>query len=760
MLRIGLVLSLAGLGSGLAIEPVSDYLVALAGIPFELPFAVRFKQEDVLGHSLVFASLYEVGGPNGPALLTSFNQSIWHPTTLELVDRITFGSIVFPNTGKQTVVAEVYLDPQSNSSSIQDVWVISGFTTLLPLFFIMFIAIAFQSVLPALFCGVWFAAFLLYENKLWVSFARTWDTIILGALMDRGNQMVILFVMTTAGFIEMINESRGSVGLANALSVLAKSPRSSQTVALLFGCVLFFDDYASALIVGGTMGPVTDRCLVSREKLAFIVDSGAAPIAALIPITSWTAFESSLLQTEANKLLERGVPFAELGFEVSGFLGLLKMLQFAYYSIFLLFFQMVVIITGKEFGPMFSAERRARMREFASPQQHPAPSPLPLEEGEHEQEEFTATSLRPPKCRNGFLPIAFFIALVLVLLLALGAAAVPETEEVAIDNIFTHVDSISVMLYAATISCMVVALFYRMQCISPLPSSKRFNPNGETGENQGDIGQQQEAPRCYNRTPLMSLSQSLSSFTTGFAHLTPTVMILVLAWGMGSAIDALGAGRYFASALQGSIAPQSLPSLIYCISSIVSYSTGSSWGSMALMYPICGPVAFQLSQLALASARVDIYYCSMAAILEGSVFGAHCSFICDTTIMSSMACECAIAQHVKTQVPYSIFNALLSLVVGFALVGVVPIGFTYLLGFALILVGVNVLGARPGQPGKLDRVSALYCWFQQRIMKRPAHDIEIMQLMHQHERDSQVSLPSFVPPPFQQQQGDLGGIAI
>lgn len=758
MLRIGWVLGLAGLGSsGLGIEPVADYSVALAGIPFDLSFAVRFKQEDVLGHSLVFASLYEVGGP-APALLQRFNQSIWHPTTLELVDLITFGSLVLPSTGKHTVVAEVHLDATANSSFTEDVWVISGFTTLLPLFFIMFIAVAFQSVLPALFCGVWFAAFLLYENDLWVSFARTWDTIILGALMDRGNQLVILFVMTTAGFIEMINESRGSVGLANALSVLAKSPRSSQTVALLFGCALFFDDYASALIVGGTMGPVIDRCFVSREKLAFIVDSGAAPIAALIPITSWTAFESSLLQTEANKLLERGVPFAELGYQVSGFLGLLKMLQFAYYSIFLLFFQMVIIVTGKEFGPMFSAERRARMREFASPPPQPPPSPLPpppppLEDGEEHVEE--ARHLRPPKCRNGFLPIAFFITLVLVLLLALGAAAVPETEEVAIDNIFTHVDSISVMLYAATISCMAAALFYRVQCVSPLSTPKRFPPNADTGEDS-------VPPRCYNRTPLMSLSQSLSSFTVGFAHLTPTVMILVLAWGMGSAIDALGAGRYFASALQGSIAPQSLPSLIYCISSIVSYSTGSSWGSMALMYPICGPVAFQLSQLASASTRVDIYYCSMAAILEGSVFGAHCSFICDTTIMSSMACECAIAQHVKTQVPYSIFNALLSLVVGFALVGVVPIGFTYLLGFALILVGVNVLGARPSQPGKLDRVSALYCWFQLKVLKRPAHDVEILRLMHQHERDSQVSLPSFVPPTFpqQQQQGDLGGIAI
>lgn len=393
-------------------------------------------------------------------------------------------------------------------------------------------------------------------------------------------------------------------------------------------------------------------------------------------------------------------------------MGLLRMLQFAYYSIFLLFFQLVIILTGNEFGPMFSAERRARMREYSN-------NNTSSSDVAGIEEEAKEPNKAQPLLRNGFIPIIFFIILVLVLLVALGAAAVPENEPVEINTIFAHVDSIQVMLYSVTLSSFVTALLYRVQCVKrEFVCGKGF----------------------WRNQPILTLPESLATFVRGFSHLTPTVMILVLAWAMGTAIDALGAGRYFASSLQGAISPYSLPSLIYLISSIVSYSTGSSWGSMALMYPICGPVAFQLSQLVSRDHSGDIYYCSMAAILEGSVFGAHCSFICDTTIMSSMACKCPIALHVKTQVPYAVFIALVSLVAGFALVGVVPIAITYCMGFVCIVSGAHVLGAKPHQAGTLDRVSNLYCKFQTKVLKRRLEDIEIIRLMHEHQRESEIAL--------------------
>lgn len=202
----------------------TDYQAILTNIPFEFSFSLEFDQTDLQNTTMLFASLFLTNNNNNDmALIREFNQSIWDHQNL-LVTKFTFADMILSNTGKQHVVAKVHVDSESVATAQVELWAINGFVTLLPLFLIMALALrkpvplcscvklykltpqrysVTQSVLPALFCGVWFAAFLLYENDLLVSFARTWDTIILGALMNRNNQLVILFVMCMGGMIEM-----------------------------------------------------------------------------------------------------------------------------------------------------------------------------------------------------------------------------------------------------------------------------------------------------------------------------------------------------------------------------------------------------------------------------------------------------------------------------------------------------------------------------------------------------------------------------
>lgn len=602
--------------------------VGLQGIGLSLKFRTSFNRSDEDPTlDTIFGSLRL-----GDTLLSTMNSTVFDDFGARIVEH-TMPNVVINYVGKQMLSLELQLTNTARTSnitreavSIYGMWVIPGGLTLLPLAVTMIIAVLSRNVLPALFFGVLCAAFLTYEYDLPSSFARSLDSIILTALTQPDNQLVILFAMIMGGFVGVINASSGSIGLANALGTFAKSGRSTQFVTLYFGLLIFFDDYASALILGATLRTIADKMSVSREKFCFLVDSGAAPIAALVPITSWTAFESALLQVEADKLIAQGIPLEQLGYETSGFLGLLRMLKYAYYSIFLLGFQLVLIGTKREYGPMFLAERKALLY-GVSDERYDIKSYN--KSGDEEDEK------PPPRCCNAGIPILFFVFYVVIAMVVLGAASVPVHEEVGAHNIFAKVDSITIMYYGAVLATFLAALIYR--CQSYTPSSKTL---GEQ-HNKTDVESVENVPPqdgrilvakptgvlclCFGgrksskSRPLLTFDQSIEAFVDGFSHLTSTIMILVLAWSIGSAVDFLGAGRFLATALQGNVAPAALPVLIFGIACIVAFATGTSWGTMALLYPICGPVAYVLS-----SGNPELYYCSLAAILEGSVFGDHC----------------------------------------------------------------------------------------------------------------------------------------
>ncbi|CAM9782824.1 unnamed protein product, partial [Sphacelaria rigidula] len=187
---------------------------------------------------------------------------------------------------------------------------------------------------------------------------RTLDTFILDSYADEDHIYVILFCLFLAGMVAVLIKNGGGYGLAESIGKHAKTARAGALATMGVGILIFFNDYANALIVGQTMRAVTDSLLISREKLSFIVDATSAPIASLSPISSWIGFEIGLIADALSNLEEDGEDIS--CYDSSAFVIFIKTIPSRFYPFFILLIQFLLIVTGRELGPMLRAERRAR----------------------------------------------------------------------------------------------------------------------------------------------------------------------------------------------------------------------------------------------------------------------------------------------------------------------------------------------------------------------------------------------------------------
>ena len=226
--------------------------------------------------------------------------------------------------------------------------VLPGWVTLLPPLVAIVLAFLTRQVLVALFCGVWVGATFAYSLNPLASFLHSIDNYIVGALADTDHATVILFSFALAGTIGVITHTGGIQGIVQLVSRWAKGPRSGQVATWFLGLFIFFDDYANSLIIGNTMRPFTDKVRVSREKLAFIVDSTAAPVATIGVISTWTAFQIGLVSQEKELSDKIGDPY----------IFFLESIPYSFYSILTLFLVLICGLMLKDFGPMRKAEER------------------------------------------------------------------------------------------------------------------------------------------------------------------------------------------------------------------------------------------------------------------------------------------------------------------------------------------------------------------------------------------------------------------
>lgn len=521
-------------------------------------------------------------------------------------------------------------------------------TSLLPALLAVALAIAFQRLLTALLVGVVVGAALLGADGSFAGIlsGATIGTgkIIYSVLTDKFHFYIFLFTFSLIGMVNVASTSGGMAGVANALGRLARSSRSTQMSTALLGLAIFFDDYSNTIVVGSSMRTLSDRVRISREKLAYIVDSTAAPIAGLALISTWIGYEVSLI----------GDAMKELGLQQSPYAMFLSTIPYRFYCILTLGFVGLNIWMKREYGAMAQAQRRAmHTGEVVRHGSKPLAGPFaPRVQGE-------------PRAVNAAVPVLSVISLTLIGMIANGAGLLspngfhPDAwHGFQLSRVFT-------LQANYIVQCRDGAWVLAMASL--------------TGSALAVV-----LGRTLGKAPVATLVRSWLS--TGRILLL-AFSVLILAWSIGEVTSRLGTGMFLVSALAESISPWLLPVIIFCLSAMISFATGSSWGTMAVLLPASVPLAFHVG-------GVPLMAVSLGAVLDGSIFGDHCSPLSDTTVMSSIAAGCDHMDHVRTQLPYALTVALAASVLGYLEATWLNPLVSYLLALTVLGIFLRVFGRK------------------------------------------------------------------
>ena len=507
------------------------------------------------------------------------------------------------------------VEPEADAVAAPDV----GWLSILPALLAIAAALVFRQVIVALFLGVWLGAWIVTGDPLWgwaTGLFATIQTYILDALADDDHAAIILFSMMIGGTVGLIQKNGGTAAIVDTVTGWARTAGRGQLATALLGVAVFFDDYANTLIVGGTMRPITDRLRVSREKLAYLVDSTAAPIASLAFVTTWIGYEVGLIGDAVDKLP---------GYDEAAYSVFLGSIPYSFYPLLALFFVFTVVLTKRDFGPMLAAERRARR---SGQLFRPGSS---AEAAEAESELLEPPSGAPKRLVNALLPIAVLVVGVLVGLWITGRAAVLENgDPLTLKNVIGEANSYAAMMWASLASVVVAVVL--------------------------SVGQR-----------ILTLEQAMEAWFAGMRSMLLAIVILVLAWALSNVNDALGTSAWLIDQLSGSLAPGVVPALVFLLAAATAFATGSSWGTMGILMPLVIPLAWGVlaaDGLHTSGEYTHIIYSTVSAVLAGSVWGDHCSPISDTTILSSLASQCDHIDHVRTQLPYALTVGLVALVLG------------------------------------------------------------------------------------------------
>jgi Na+/H+ antiporter NhaC len=282
-----------------------------------------------------------------------------------------------------------------------------GLWSLLPPLVAIVLAFKTRQVLPSLFAAIWVGATIIHGGNIFVGFGATITDYIAGSVASEWNAGIIIFDIALGGTIGIVAKSGGAKAIADWLAKRAKTASSGMVATWAMGLIIFFDDYSNTLLVGNTMRPLTDKLKISREKLAFLTDATAAPVASMAFISTWIAYEMGLLR-EA---------FVSIGVEANIYGIFLQSIPFRFYSIIMLGFVFMIAKTGKDYGPMLKAERRARhegklIADGSTPLASKELTEMDIKEGV------------PHLIRNAVLPILTIVVMVVVGLYINGKAAI------------------------------------------------------------------------------------------------------------------------------------------------------------------------------------------------------------------------------------------------------------------------------------------------------------------------------------------------
>ena len=419
---------------------------------------------------------------------------------------------------------------------------------------------------------------------------------------------ILGFTASLIGMVRVIAIAGGTQGIAELLVARAAGARSTRAATVLMGLAIFFDDYANTMVVGTTMQPVADRFRISREKVAYLVDSTAAPVAGLAVISTWIGYEVGLFEDTLR----------QMGVAMSGYELFFRALPMRFYCIMTLAFVVMSVALRRDYGPMYAAERRA----FTTGQTL-ATGKRPASGREVE------TISAPPGISAHWITAAAPIAVVVTAVFAgMHADAWNATPVVAAREqhaLFSLNYWTVVMSNTDTAKMMFIASLLGSGLAFAIAATRR------DGNGHRPLG-------------LRRIALTWIKAIRGFHY---AIAILVLAWGIKEACTAVGTSSYLVAVLSDRLVPEILPVLVFLLAAAIAFSIGTSWTTMAILLPTMVPVANEMGGLPLT-------VLTAAAVLDGAIFGDHCSPISDTTVLSSIAASCDHLSHVWTQIPYAV----------------------------------------------------------------------------------------------------------
>lgn len=524
--------------------------------------------------------------------------------------------------------------------------------SILPPLIAILMAFLTKEVYSSLFTGTLVgAAFIAYYQgasaltAIFVGILDILDTYIIETISDWGHTSVIVFLMLIGSTVALVSLNGGMRGLVRWLSKYAKNPRSGQLITFLMDLCVFFDDYANTLVVGSTMRPLAKDLRISREKLAFIVDSTAAPVGALALITTWIGAELSYI----------GEGLKVIGSDDSPYALFIESIPARFYPIFMLCFVLIIAFSGRDFGPMWKAECMARSGRDTHDASHSGGN-----DSEIEPDKTT-----PLRWYNAVIPIGVLIVVTVIGIFVTGYEASTWADGsksfgAKLMSTVGGADSYVALLWASISSTIVGIAISVFQKILPF-------------------------------------RKAMNAMMTGFKIMLPATIVLILAWTLALITKYMHTADFVSGALVAwNVTPLLLPALTFVLAGIIAFSTGTSWGTMAILYPLVIPVVWQLSTNAGLGAEGSrtLLLNVISCILSGAVMGDHCSPISDTTIMSSSSTGCNHLAHVSTQMPYALTVAGVSLV--FTILTTLGVSCWVLLplGVVILWVIVRLLGKK------------------------------------------------------------------
>ena len=482
----------------------------------------------------------------------------------------------------------------------------------------LFIGIVLGAVQYCISMGTGFEGFLVHLTNHTVGEgddAKAYGMI--HCLSDPWNVGILVFLVVLGSIVSLMNKAGGSAAFGRWASKHVKSKMGVQIATILLGILIFIDDYFNCLTVGSVMRPIAVRNGVTKEKLAYLIDSTAAPVCIISPISSWAAAVSGFVSGGEN-----------------GLALFCKAIPFNFYAFFTIIFMFGIVLLGFDFKAMSKYDARlkewyertqgGKLDEVSDTKLHVVEHGVGAQKGEDSQ-----------KSKGSVSDLVIPIVMLIIFCMA-GMVYSGGFFDAANENYLDFVEAFAAS--NASVGLVIGSLASFILTVILFVSKKT-----------------------------LPFNDAMSSLIKGFEAMVPAILILTLAWTLKSMTDSLGAAEYVSGVVASSAAglQQLLPAIIFIVAAFLAFATGTSWGTFGILIPICIAVFPEADPLRIIS---------ISACMAGAVCGDHISPISDTTIMASAGAECKHVHHVSSQLPYALTVAIASCLT------FVVAGFTHSLG--------------------------------------------------------------------------------